>query len=58
MDKPLYICYSLPLMMFLQENGIKYEVEGKHKVTDKSFWVFMRTDKLNNLLKIWSLNKR
>lgn len=57
MNKPLYICYSLPQMMFLQNNGIHYDVEGKHKVTNKNFWVFIRTDKLNNLLKEWSLNK-
>lgn len=56
-DKPLFICYSLHLMNFLHENGIRYEVEGRHKVTGKDFWVYVRNEQLNKLLDTWSLNK-
>lgn len=56
-ENPLFICYSLPLMTFLSQQGIRYEVEGKHKLTDKDFWVYIRTDKLKKSLDTWSLNK-
>lgn len=56
-DKPLYVCYSLPQMLFLKDNHLRYEVEGVHKTTGKEFWVFIRTEKLNELLKQWSLGR-
>lgn len=53
-DKPLFVCYSLPLRDFLFENGIRYEVGGKSINTDKPFWVYVRCEKLNTLLNTWS----
>lgn len=56
-EKPLYICYSLPLMLFLREHGVRYEVEAKHKITECPLWVYIRTDNLNKVLDEWRLTK-
>lgn len=57
-EKPLYICYSLPLMLFLREHGIRYEVEAMHKVTKNPLWVYIRNEQLKNLLDEWDRTKK
>ena len=54
-DKLLYCCYSLPLMKFLNENGLKYELVALNKNTQCTMWVYVRNEKLNDLLNKWSL---
>lgn len=56
-DKPLFVCYSLNLMLFLKQHGISYEIEAMHKLTKKSLWVYIRDDKLKKLLKEWSYSR-
>ena len=53
MDK-LYCCYSLNLRNFLYQNGLKYELCALNPNSKTMFWVYLRTEKLNNLLKQWS----
>lgn len=50
----LYCCYSLNLRDFLYKNGIKYELCALNPNSKTMFWVYMRTEKLNNLLEKWS----
>lgn len=50
----LYCCYSVPLRDYLLQNGIRYEICAKNPNSDILMWVFIRTEQLNNLLKIWS----
>lgn len=57
-DKLLYVCYSLPQKDYLKNNGIRYEIGGKSVSTDCPFWVFVRTEKLDELLKSWSLGNK
>ena len=52
MNKYFY-CYSWPLKEFLRNNGQHSIVSGKHPSTDKKYWVFEGTEKLNNLLTEW-----
>lgn len=54
----LYICYSNTLMKFLKENGIKYEIAGKALSNDKTFWVYIKNDKLDKELTKWSVNRK
>ena len=54
----LYCCYSKPQKDFLKSHGIKYEIGGKSISTDNPFWVYIKTDKLIELLKEWSLSKQ
>ena len=53
----LYCCYSKPLKDYLNQNGLAYEIKGKNPTTDKVFWVYIRNEKLNSLLEMWSLGK-
>ena len=54
-NKKLYCCYSLPLMKFLSNNDIKYELVALNKNTQCTMWIYVKNEKLNNLLNEWSL---
>lgn len=54
-NKVLYCCYSIPQRDYLTKNGIRYEVCGKSMTSDRPFWVYLRTEKLDRVLKQWSL---
>ncbi|MGL6175101.1 MAG: hypothetical protein ACRC1P_10900 [Cellulosilyticaceae bacterium] len=52
----LYTCYSVPLMKFLTvKKGLRYELVALNPNTEKTFWIFIRDEKLNEALKEWSL---
>lgn len=51
----LYCCYSVPLKKFLEDNGLKAEIKAKNCNTNCTFWVFIKTEKLDKCLKEWSL---
>ena len=53
MDK-LYCCYSLNLRNYLYENGLKYELAALNPNSQKLFWVYIKTEKLDELLTRWS----
>lgn len=57
MNKYFY-CYSWPLKEFLVQNGEFSIVSGRHLKTDKQYWVFDSTEKLNSLLTEWKLRKQ
>lgn len=50
----LFCCYSIPLRDYLLKNNMHYELCGCNPNTQKMFWVFIKTDKLEELLKSWS----
>ena len=52
-----FYCYSYPLKEFLIKNGLRYIVHSVNANTQKKFWVFEGTDKLNLLLDDWRTNK-
>lgn len=56
MDKYFY-CYSYPLKEFLIGNGQTSIVSGRHPSTNKKYWVFKGTERLNILLTEWKLRK-
>ena len=56
-NNKLYCCFSVPLRDYLSENGIRYDMCALNEKTHKTMWIYIRTDKLNNLLKTWSLRK-
>ena len=57
-DKLLYCCYSVPLRNYLIQNGVHYEICAKNPNSDILMWIFIRTEKLNKLLKMWSQSKK
>lgn len=50
----LYCCYSINLRNYLYENGLRYELAALNPNSQKLFWVYMKTEKLNELLTKWS----
>ena len=58
MDVELYCCYSLPLRNYLRNNGVKYKLSALNPNSKKLFWVYVKTDKLDELLDKWSINKK
>ena len=57
-DSKLYCCYSVPLRNYLIQNGVHYEICAKNPNSDILMWIFIRTEKLNKLLKMWSRSKK
>ena len=53
----LYCCYSLPLRNFLYENGLRYKLSALNPNSKKLFWVYIKTEELDELLDRWSANK-
>lgn len=53
----LYCCFSRPLVNFLSENNIRYEMSALSEKTHKTMWIYIKTEKLNELLKQWSSNR-
>ncbi len=49
----LYCCFSVPLRDYLLKNGQRYELCGLNPKTLKMFWVFIKTEKLKELLANW-----
>ena len=56
MDK-LYCCYSLNLRNFLYKNVLKYELAAKNPNSDKLFWVYIKDEKLDELLIKWTIKE-
>lgn len=50
----LYCCYSLNLRNFLFQHGIRYEIVAKNPNSDKLFWVYVKNEKLDDLLNKWT----
>ena len=50
----LYCCYSINLRNYLLKNNVKYEVCGLNPNNSQMFWVYVKDEKLNNLLTEWS----
>lgn len=54
----LYKCYSVPLMKFLLESGFRYDLVGKNPRNNKTFWVFIKDERLSASLDKWTANKK
>ncbi len=53
----LYCCYSVDLRDFLYKHGVKYELCALNPNSKNMFWVYFRTDKLDEILDKWSHSK-
>ena len=57
MEVELYCCYSLLLRNYLYENGLRYKLAALNPNSKKLFWIYVKNQKLNDLLNKWSANK-
>lgn len=53
MNHVIYITYDKNLKNYLYSNGITDILYGINPKTNKKFWVYERTEYLNNLLSKW-----
>lgn len=58
MDINLYCCYSLNLRDYLRGNGVKYKLAALNPNSKKLFWVYVKDEKLNQLLNEWSSTEK
>lgn len=56
-DINLYCCYSIILRNYLRDHGMRYKLVALNPNSKKLFWVYVKTEKLNELLNGWSANK-
>lgn len=54
----LYCCYSLNLREFLYKNGLRYKLAALNPNSKSLFWVYVKDEKLDQLLNEWSANKQ
>lgn len=54
----LYCCYSLPQRDFLKEKGVLYEIVAENRMSHRPMWIYVKDEKLDNLLKEWSLGSK
>ena len=52
-----YRCGSPNQKDFIVDNGIEYVYSYRSSKTDRVVWVFILTDRLQNLLELWTINK-
>ena len=52
-DVQLYTCYSLNLRNYLYDNGLKYKLAARNPNSNKLFWVYVKNEKLDELLVKW-----
>ena len=57
MKSKLFCCFSIPLRDFLTIHNVRYEICALNEKSKKTMWVYMRTQKLNELLTEWSTKK-
>ena len=58
MNKKLYCCYSLNLRNYLNDNGLRYELAALNPNSKSLFWIYVKDEKLDELLSKWSMNKK
>lgn len=58
MNVELYCCYSLNLHNFLYKNGLRYKLAALNPNSNELFWVYIKDEKLDELLTNWSSAKK
>ena len=56
-NREWFRCYSTPLLKRLKENDCRYEFVAKDIVNDKTFWLFMVSDRVSQVLEDWNKNR-
>ena len=57
-ESKLYCCFSLPQKKFLESKGFKHEIKALNDKTKCTMWVYIKDEKLDRLLKEWSLGSK
>lgn len=57
MNVELYCCYSINLRNYLKENGLRYKLAALNPNSKELFWVYVKDQKLDELLNRWSAKR-
>lgn len=52
-----YKCYSINLLRFIKAHNIRYDSKFVNKTTEKTCWLFKKTDELSIILKAYTNSK-
>lgn len=55
-NKDIYRCYSVSLMQYLLNLGIRYILIARDIKSDRQFWAYVKTDDFCAALKQWTDN--
>lgn len=53
-DINFFKCFSVPLMKFLLNKGLRYKLIAIDPSSNKKFWLFIQDDELGHALTEWS----
>lgn len=53
MKNKYFFCYSINLFRFIRSKGVKYISKGINPSTNKTFWLFEKTEELSQVLEQW-----
>lgn len=54
----LFYCYSVKMYHFLQAMGLKYLREGVNKRTNTKYYIYKKSQRLDDLISEWNLMKK
>lgn len=56
-DVELFMCYSITLRDYLYQHGLRYKVAAINPNSQHMFWLYIKTEKLKQLLTSYSKQK-
>lgn len=54
MDNNIFYCYSNRLHCFLLSMKFKYESKGINNNTNKTYWTYLKSDKLDKAIELYN----
>lgn len=53
-ESKLYCCFSVPQRDYISSKDIRYELVALNPNTQNKMWIYIKDEKLNNVLQNWS----
>lgn len=50
----IFYCYSYKMQLFLRAMNEKYIGTGINKNTNTKYWTFIKSDRLDSLIELWT----
>lgn len=57
MMNDIFYCYSKRMSLFLRSMKEEYIAFGENKKTHVKYWTFYKSERLDNLIKLWNTIK-
>lgn len=53
-NKPYFYCYSYKLAFFIKSQGISYLLKGNNKNSKCKYYMFAKSNELDDAIKLWN----